>query len=136
MALHHNPYSHRPERYMEENAHQGDDERPHFEPAFQGADGHDPAAVVTQIPNPPGAIPARDHRAPSRADSPPGRVRLSDELPRPLQAVSRHQSSRLPARLPEFADPLTTEFVLRIESCPPGQGKVSTIRSQTLSPVQ
>ncbi len=64
-----------------------------------GADGHDPAALAAQVPNPARAVPARDYRASRRADRVPGRVRLPDELPGPLQAVGRHQPARLPARL-------------------------------------
>src|SRR5918994_966485 len=57
-------------------------------------------AAKPEVPRSPGAVHARDHGLPRRADRPPGRVRFPDELPRPVQEAGRHQSPRLPARIP------------------------------------
>ena len=46
----------------------GRDEHPHAQPPFSGTDRHDPAAVAAPRPDPPGAVPARDHRARRRPD--------------------------------------------------------------------
>jgi hypothetical protein len=79
---------------------QGPDEHPHPEPGLPRADRHNPSAVATPGPGPPGAIPARNHEASCRADRPSGRVRLPDDLPGSLQEARRYQPASLPANVP------------------------------------
>src|SRR5215204_131092 len=92
--------------------YQGKDEYPHPEPAFPRADVCDPDAVAAKSPDPAVPVSARDHGTLRRADRPPGRFQLSDELPRTLQEVGRHQPASLPARFPGFTS-LLTEVVER-----------------------
>jgi putative intracellular protease/amidase len=101
-----------PEPHPRRPCYQGEGEYPHPEPAFPRADSHDPDAVAAQIPDPQVSILARDYGIFYRADRSPGRVRLSDELPRTLQEVGRHQPAGLPARVPGFTS-LLTETVER-----------------------
>jgi hypothetical protein len=59
-----------------------------------------PPAVATPVPDPPLAVPARDHDPSRRAHLTPGRLQLTGQLPRPIQGAGRHQSPGLQAHLP------------------------------------